>query len=592
MPRHHKRRLGAQIRRNYSLDNLELALESVIHRNLSFRQAAERYGVPRNTIFRRYHGMNLERLGRPPGLNPNEEKTITDALTVAAEFGYPLTDRELREFVQHYLNGKGVKSKHFKNNLPGVDWLEGFKARNNQLSVRLSQNVKRSRAELTPAIIESYFNNLRTELENVPPENIINFDESNITDDPGSVRVWVKRKSKRATRIINTSKSSTSIMFAASANGEMLPPYIVYKAKNLYPEWVIGGPQGAAYHRSKSGWFDALIFEDWYFKIALPCLRRKEGKKILIGDNLSSHLSQKVVKSCTENNIRLIFLPPNSTHLTQPLDVSVFGPMKRTWRKILNEWKLQNRRESTLPKSQFPGLLNKLMMTINPTLSENIKSGFAGCGICPFDPQRVLNKLLPRTAAETNNNTNALVESFSNIMERQIGLQIPTRVIRRKKINVAAGLSVQEADFNEPIAGPSEEIQQETQEDETDVSDVTDRPDSDDDNPTQHEVKTPATRDNIEVDSFVVAEFMYNQNTKKETTRLFVAKILEIIDKSTKTELKLEYKIDCMRNYRGRKNQFIYPDEKDVVTVPLNNVKFVLSFPTISRGIHTFQTEV
>lgn len=36
---------------------------------------------------------------------------------------------------------------------------------------------------------------------------------------------------------------------------------------------------------------------------------------------------------------RFVFLPENSTHIMQPLDVSVFGPMKKRWRTILNDWK-------------------------------------------------------------------------------------------------------------------------------------------------------------------------------------------------------------------------------------------------------------
>jgi len=35
----------------------------------------------------------------------------------------------------------------------------------------------------------------------------------------------------------------------------------------------------------------------------------------------------------------MIFLPENSTHLMQPLDVAVFGPMKRRWRHLLDQWK-------------------------------------------------------------------------------------------------------------------------------------------------------------------------------------------------------------------------------------------------------------
>jgi len=51
-------------------------------------------------------------------------------------------------------------------------------------------------------------------------------------------------------------------------------------------------------------------------------------------DNLSSHLTPEVIEKCKEND-----KPPNSTHLTQPLDVALFHPMKMAWRKILGEWK-------------------------------------------------------------------------------------------------------------------------------------------------------------------------------------------------------------------------------------------------------------
>ena len=48
---------------------------------------------------------------------------------------------------------------------------------------------------------------------------------------------------------------------------------------------------------------------------------RLEGRKVVIGDNLSSHLSEEVIASCEEYNISLVFLPPNLTHLCQPLDM-------------------------------------------------------------------------------------------------------------------------------------------------------------------------------------------------------------------------------------------------------------------------------
>ena len=60
---------------------------------------------------------------------------------------------------------------------------------------------------------------------------------------------------------------------------------------------------------------------------------------MLIGDNLAAHLSPEVMKLCTEHNVRFEFLPENSTHMLQPLDVSVFRAVKAEWRNVLCQWK-------------------------------------------------------------------------------------------------------------------------------------------------------------------------------------------------------------------------------------------------------------
>ena len=45
-------------------------------------------------------------------------------------------------------------------------------------------------------------------------------------------------------------------------------------------------------------------------------------------NNLSSHISISVLEACKQHNIAFVSLPVNSTHLTQPLDVAFFRPMK------------------------------------------------------------------------------------------------------------------------------------------------------------------------------------------------------------------------------------------------------------------------
>jgi hypothetical protein len=181
-------------------------------------------------------------------------------------------------------------------------------------------------------------------------------------------------------------------MFAVSAAGSLLPPYVCYKATNLYDTWLENGPPGARYNRTPSGWFTQEVFEDWFLSIAVPYFRRSpvQGKKVIIGDNLSSHISFKMVKKAIEEDIHFVFFLPNSTHLLQPLDVAVFRPVKGSWVLVLRNWKEKN--TGALQKSVFPKLLRK---TIEQTsnMEGNIRSGFSATGIHPFNPSKVLEKI-------------------------------------------------------------------------------------------------------------------------------------------------------------------------------------------------------
>lgn len=114
--------------------------------------------------------------------------------------------------------------------MPGKDWADLFLIRHKEkLSIRLCQNIKRARARVSKEILNNYFDNLAISLADIPPSNIVNYDETNLTDDPGRRKVITKRGCKYLERVMNYSKASTSVMFAAAADGKLLSPYMVYK---------------------------------------------------------------------------------------------------------------------------------------------------------------------------------------------------------------------------------------------------------------------------------------------------------------------------------------------------------------------------
>ena len=326
----------------------------------------------------------------------------------ASAFGFPVDILDLRCIVKGYADKKGLTIRQFKNNLPGKDWVASFLKRHKDLSVRFASNIKRKRAEVGARVIEEYFSNLAKELDGIPPENVWNYDETNLSDDPGQKKLITKRGCKYPERVINSTKAAVSIMFCGNATGEMLPPYVVYKVESLWTTWMENGPPQARYNRSKSGWFDSTCFEDWFLSLLLPRIKKTSGRHVVIGDNLSSHLNPAVLEACEANNIAFVALPPNSTHLTQPLDVAYFRPMKITWRNILSDWKEKGkgRRAPSLPKDEFPSLLRRLMSS---TSKDNLVAGFRKAGIYPMDKAQVLYRL-PSHCAGTSD---ALDESGS-----------------------------------------------------------------------------------------------------------------------------------------------------------------------------------
>uniref|UniRef100_A0A1B6GCB9 DDE-1 domain-containing protein n=1 Tax=Cuerna arida TaxID=1464854 RepID=A0A1B6GCB9_9HEMI len=450
--------------KTYSPEDIENALQ-LVNDGMSLRLAAETTGISLTVLFRRKKfGNTLKQKGGQTVLSSEEEKLIVNRLQICSEWGYPIDSFTLRLLVKDFLDRKGKNVKKFKNNLPGKDFVYSFLQRYKvELSHRLCQNIKRSRAEISEEVINDYFDNLQTELKDVPASNIVNYDETNLADDPGRKKVITRRGHKYPERVINSTKTSTSVIFSASGDGTILPPYVVYKAQHLYESWREGGPDNSRYNRTKSGWFDLFTFTDWVETVAIPYLRRLDGVKYLIGDNLASHLSIDMVKKCEDNNIKFIFLPKNSTHLTQPLDVAFFRPLKMSWRKILEEWKIgPGRYEATIPKDKFPSLLKKVFETCK---SENVLSGFKKCGIIPLDRKKLLDRLpktsFTNTPNQSTNTSESSVQEIDDVFKellknlRQGSDVLKTRK-RRVKISVEAGKSVVAKDFEEPAIPQSQ----------------------------------------------------------------------------------------------------------------------------------------
>lgn len=306
MPRVYKPDPRSKRYQKYEADSDVISkARDAVAKGSSIRKAARDFRIPYTVLQRRIKNpTGVKKHGGQTVLTEIEEDAIVRKLQLCAEWGYPLDLYGLRLIIKLYLDRLGKTIHKFKDNMPGKEFGYGFMKRHkNKLAVRLCQNIKRARAAVSPEAINGYFDNLEVSLKNVPASHIINYDETNLSNDPGRNKIIAKRGCKYPERVMNQTKSAVSIMFAATGDGKLLPCYVIYKAKNVYSTWSEGGPKSTRYNATTSGWFDNVTFTDWLKTIAIPYMQKLDGDKVLIGDNLSSHLSEEIISLCTEHNI-------------------------------------------------------------------------------------------------------------------------------------------------------------------------------------------------------------------------------------------------------------------------------------------------
>jgi hypothetical protein len=90
-----------------------------------------------------------------------------------------------------------------------------------------------------------------------------------------------------------------------------------------------------------------------------------------------------------ENNILLMILPPHTSHLTQPLDVGVFGALKKQMAV-----EIEPLVRTGIARIQKVEWLTAFVIAHDKAVSaKNILSGFRGTGIHPFLPTKVLRRV-------------------------------------------------------------------------------------------------------------------------------------------------------------------------------------------------------
>lgn len=371
------------------------------------------------------------------------------------------------------------------------------------------------------------------------------------------------------------------------------------------------------------------VYEDWFNKTAYPYLKSLPGKKVMIGDNLASHLSYNVIRKCEAANIAFILFPPNATDKLQPLDVAVFRSFKLAWRKVLKIWK--TKKGATTFKENFPILYKETSHSISNKSGENLISGFRACGLYPLNPEAVLKKFPGMSSIHSSANESNFHGNLVSLLQKErFATSTPKKSTRRRKIDVAPGTSVCGTDFEEAERIDGSEGEESDYVAEEDLDNVFEEVEEDVPQPLRpmsssnnalsdfdnsangtssyaqlQNISVPASTSisahlqsriqlvisDLHVGMFIVVRYTYQQH-QSDCVRFYVGKIQKILECE-------KVQVQYMRRYLNRIHEFVFVSrmnngtlEDDLDQVPLECIVVILEFPIIQRGRHIFKVEV
>ncbi|APA05390.1 hypothetical protein SS1G_09809 [Sclerotinia sclerotiorum 1980 UF-70] len=229
-----------------------------------------------------------------------------------------------------------------------------------------------------------------------------NFDETGFMMGiicPGMVVTSAERNG-RSKAIQPGNREWATAIICGNGEGETIPPFLVVQGQVHLSNWYTETdfPADWAIKPTSNGWTNNETGLEWLKHFDKHTIRQRKGKyRMLVLDGHESHESIPFQSYCKSNDIICLKLPPHSSHLTQPLDVGCFGILKRSYSCQIEGFIKAHINHIT--KVEF--FIAFKAAYLQSFTIQNMKAGFRGAGLIPFDPQSILSKLDIRIRTST-----------------------------------------------------------------------------------------------------------------------------------------------------------------------------------------------
>lgn len=407
-----------------SVEIYELAFEEVTLRGESLRNAASSYNlnyISLQRYIKKKKAYQANQTNETPSVGyvsptiftEEEENVLRDYLLTCAASNYGLTTNETRSLA--YMLAKKYNKKFpaslEENKKAGEVWLKLFMQRHPILSLRLPQATSIARAtSFNKMNVAAFFDHYTGVLSKhkLDAKDIWNVDETGITTVQKPDRVIARRGEKQVSAMTSVERGTlVTLAFAGNAIGNYIPPMFIFPRKRFQEHFIRDGPVGSVGTANGSGWMqedDFHFFLEYFRNHVRPS---KEQRALLLLDNHSSHMALKNIEFCRENGIILLTFPPHCTHKLQPMDRTIFGPLKKAINTVCDSW-MRSNAGRVMTIYDIPSI-TKSAFDVAIT-AKNISAGFSATGTWPVNthiveeadllPSQVTDRILPNPETE------------------------------------------------------------------------------------------------------------------------------------------------------------------------------------------------
>ena len=222
----------------------------------------------------------------------------------------------------------------------GCDCFAGFLKRHPSLSIRTPEvtSIGWATAFNIPTV-EMFNDTLASVMDKhkFEAKDIWNVDETGITIVQKPNKRVATTGAKQVGMLVSAERGTlVTVCAAVSAVGQSLPPFLVFPRVTFPDHFLKGAPVGSAGTAHKSGWMTEENFPKFlkHFHDHVRC--SNESPVFILLDNHSSNLAIATLDYAKKNGVVLMSFPPHCSHKLQPLELSLYGPLKKRTSRARN----------------------------------------------------------------------------------------------------------------------------------------------------------------------------------------------------------------------------------------------------------------